>query len=161
MPRLTKGALSSGFDNWETPKHIFDALDKHFRFTLDPCADSTNAKCINYFTPEDDGLSKSWAGNNVFINPPYSQMKKWIDKGIAESRQPGTSCTFLVPARTDTKWFKKAYNEASSVWFISGRIKFIKDGVECKSPPFPSVVIHMRSDDRCWHRVELIDRGEL
>ena len=29
--------LSSKDMDWETPKELFDNLDKEFRFTLDPC----------------------------------------------------------------------------------------------------------------------------
>lgn len=54
--------LSTGNNNWETPKWFFDRLNKVFGFTLDPCADEANHKCDQYYTIQDDGLSKNWGG---------------------------------------------------------------------------------------------------
>lgn len=47
---------------WGTPQKLFDELDKHFHFTLDPCATAENAKCKKYFTKEQDGLLQMWGG---------------------------------------------------------------------------------------------------
>ena len=54
--------FSRNSDEWETPQHVFDELDKEFKFTLDPCANHQNAKCNKYFTEEDDGLQQDWGG---------------------------------------------------------------------------------------------------
>ena len=54
--------LSRKSDEYETPIEIFKELDAEFCFTLDPCATARNAKCMTYFTKEDDGLSKTWGG---------------------------------------------------------------------------------------------------
>lgn len=53
---------SSKSDEWATPIEFFKELDKEFHFNLDPCSTAENHKCLNYFTKEDDGLSKSWGG---------------------------------------------------------------------------------------------------
>ena len=140
MP-LNQKALSKGHDNWETPDYVFDYFDSEFGFTVDPCATAETTKCPTYYTEQQDGLAQSWKGETVFINPPYSQLTKWLDKAIVESQQPDTCCVMLVPARTDTRWFKRAYGEATSVRFISGRIKFLKEGKAQKSPPFPSMLL--------------------
>jgi phage N-6-adenine-methyltransferase len=64
--------FSSATGEWETPRALFDELDRIFGgFTLDPCATAENAKCARYFTREDDGLSREWTGK-VFMNPPLS-----------------------------------------------------------------------------------------
>ncbi len=36
--------FSSATEEWATPQHIFDSLDREFNFTLDPCATPENAK---------------------------------------------------------------------------------------------------------------------
>lgn len=61
--------FSSKTDLWETPQEFFDKLNDEFHFTLDAAATKDNAKCSNYFTPEQDGLSQKWTGT-VFCNPP-------------------------------------------------------------------------------------------
>ena len=42
--------FSTGKDDWGTPQDLFDALNKEFNFTLDPCADDNNHKCDKYYT---------------------------------------------------------------------------------------------------------------
>jgi site-specific DNA-methyltransferase (adenine-specific) len=64
--------FSSRTDVWATPQATFDALDKEFSFTLDPCSTKENAKCKNHFTANDDGLAQHWDGR-VFMNPPYGR----------------------------------------------------------------------------------------
>ncbi len=54
--------FSSATDRWSTPLDTFAALDREFGFTLDVCALPENAKCVRYFTPEQDGLAQTWGG---------------------------------------------------------------------------------------------------
>lgn len=54
--------FTSNSDIWETPQHVFDELDREFKFTLDPCADENNHKCSRYYTKEQDGLKQDWGG---------------------------------------------------------------------------------------------------
>ena len=54
--------FSTGNNNMSTPKSFFDKLNEVFHFTLDPCADDTNHKCDQYYTEEENGLTKTWGG---------------------------------------------------------------------------------------------------
>ncbi len=47
--------FSSATDMWATPPELYAALDEEFGFTLDACAVRDNAKCPDYYTPEQDG----------------------------------------------------------------------------------------------------------
>lgn len=42
---MNKALLSTGKNDWETPRDFFEELDKEFHFTLDPCASERNHKC--------------------------------------------------------------------------------------------------------------------
>ena len=53
---------TSNKDDWETPQSLFNKLNEIYKFTLDPCANPQNAKCVKYYTKQDDGLSKNWGG---------------------------------------------------------------------------------------------------
>lgn len=64
---MDKVHFSTGKDDWGTPQDLFDALNKEFGFTLDPCADDNNHKCAKYYTVEQDGLAQSWAGKRYFV----------------------------------------------------------------------------------------------
>ena len=137
---INEGLFSSSSNEWATPKAFFAALDAEFHFTLDPCATPENAKCKNFYTIEDDGLTKSWGGEIVFCNPPYGRaIGAWVRKCSEESRKPGTTVVALIPARTDTAYFHDyIYNKAREVRFVRGRLHFndSKQGA-----PFPSMVV--------------------
>ena len=54
-----KVMFSSAKDDWETPQALFDELDREFHFTLDAAASPTNAKCVKYYTKENNGLAQN------------------------------------------------------------------------------------------------------
>lgn len=125
---FNKAVHSSNNHTWQTPKYLYDYLDKEFIFDFDPCPSNPNF----------DGLKISWASMN-YVNPPYgSEIKKWITKAIAEQKKAHYS-VFLIPSRTDTKWFYKMFQHAAEIRFIVGRIKFV--GAE-NSAPFPSMIVY-------------------
>jgi phage N-6-adenine-methyltransferase len=138
---MTAPALfSSKTDLWETPQDLFNKLNAEFHFTLDACAIPENAKCRNYYTPEQNGLAQSWAGV-VWCNPPYGRkVGDWVCKA-AESH-----CTvvMLLPARTDTRWFHDYIYGKTEIRFIRGRLHF---GGSKNSAPFPSMIVVFRGDN--------------
>jgi len=97
--------FSKKSDEWATPQWLFDELNKVHQFTLDPASTDENCKCPNHFTMQDDGLTKDWARETVFINPPYSGCFDWVKKAHEEAQKLETKVVMLLPARTDTKWF--------------------------------------------------------
>lgn len=128
--------FSSKTDLWATPIDFFNKYNKKFNFELDVCATHENAKCAKYFTVDDDGLSKEWAGI-CWMNPPYGrEIIKWMEKAY-KSSLGGATVVCLVPARTDTKWWHE-YAIKGDVEFIRGRLKF---GGSKNNAPFPSAVV--------------------
>ncbi len=139
---ITKGMLTSGRDNWETPQKLFDELNKEFNFTIDAAADVENHKCERYYTREENGLEKSWKGERVFLNPPYGrELPKWVKKAAEEAKNKSTIIVMLIPARTDTHWFHDYIYKKAEIRFIKGRLKF---GDAKNSAPFPSMVVIFR-----------------
>ncbi len=133
---INKGLFSSKTDQWSTPIDFFFELNKEFNFTLDPCADESNAKCNKFFTKEDDGLSKNWDNEIVFCNPPYGRkIKYWVKKS---SEAKGGIVVMLIPARTDTRYFHEYIYHKAEIRFIKGRLKF---GDSKNSAPFPSMIV--------------------
>tara|TARA_S200002703_G_scaffold19602_1_gene15879 strand:+ start:69 stop:518 length:450 start_codon:yes stop_codon:yes gene_type:complete len=142
---------SSKTDNWSTPVDFFSVLNKEFDFSLDVCASAENAKCARYFTREDDGLSKAWAPNRCWMNPPYGrEIGKWVEKAWKES-QRGATVVCLLPSRTDTKWWHD-YVMRGEIRFVRGRLKF---GGSKNSAPFPSAVVVFLPPEtrRLWSKV--------
>lgn len=138
-----KGCYSSQSVEWETPLELFRELDNEFHFNLDPCSTDENAKCVNHFTKEIDGLKQNWKGYRVFCNPPYGRKEtgEWVKKCFCESQKENTLVVMLIPARTDTKWFHEYIYHYAEIRFLKGRLKF---GNSRNSAPFPSMVVIFR-----------------
>lgn len=131
--------FSSKSNEWTTPQHLFDELNREYHFTLDPCATHENAKCEKYFTEKENGLLQDWSDDVVFMNPPYGrEIKKRIKKAYEESLD-GATVVCLIPARTDTTyWHDYIFDEADDIRFLKGRLKF---GDSKNSAPFPSAIV--------------------
>jgi site-specific DNA-methyltransferase (adenine-specific) len=117
--------------DWQTPEDVYDKLDAEFHFDHDPCPPN----------PTVDGLTSEWGSSN-FVNPPYGrEIPKWIKKGYKESLK-GKTVVFLIPSRTDTRWWHDYVMKADEIRFIKGRLKFkgAKQGA-----PFPSAIIVFRA----------------
>lgn len=119
--------FSAARDNWKTPKAFYEALDQEFRFDFDPCPPM----------PTFDGLTVEWGCSN-FVNPPYGNViSKWLAKGF-EQAQLGKLSVFLIPSRTDTKWWHSYCMQADEIRFIKGRLKFDD---QPNAAPFPSALV--------------------
>lgn len=101
-------------DDWETPKELYNELDKEFHFDFDPCP----------LHSEFDGTLKSWGLCN-FINPPYSRkLKEIFIKKAHQEWKKGKTCVLLLPVSTSTKIFHEYIYNQAEIRFIKGRVKF-------------------------------------
>lgn len=92
---MNKGLFSSNTCEWETPLSFFQQLDAVHHFTLDVCATPENAKCAEYFTKEQNGLSQEWRGR-CWMNPPYGrEIGAWMRKAY-ESVSGGGNAIFAA-----------------------------------------------------------------
>ena len=118
---------------WPTPKDFYDQLNAEFGFNFDPCPLGGSG----------DGRSTlfcDWRGKRVFCNPPYGpEIRKFLERA-----QEAELAVFLVPARTDTKWFHEiVLPHAKEIRFIKGRLRNNKaEGMPNSNPwPFPSMIV--------------------
>ena len=140
----TELMFSSKKVEWETPQDFFDKLNEEFSFTLDAAALPENAKCKDYYTPENSGLDKEWNGS-VWCNPPYGRKEtgEWVKAYDEHLRGCGT-IVMLLPARTDTRWFHEYIYGKAEIRFVKGRLKF---GGSKDAAPFPSMVVIYRNGE--------------
>ena len=123
-----KGLFTSMRGDWKTPKAVYQTLDAEFGFDFDPCP----------VKPTFDGLNIEWGGVSCFVNPPYgTEIGKWIKKGY-EQYLKGKTVVFLIPSRTDTRWWHDYVMKAKEIRFIKGRLKFDD---QKNSAPFPSAIV--------------------
>lgn len=135
---------------WGTPQWLFDKLDAQYHFDLDVCADADNAKCERFWTEAHDALVQDWSAERgtLWMNPPYDSAgiaaftKKAADTVHAENKS-FTSIVGLVPAATETRWWRDNVMRAYSVTFLIGRVQFAapdeKNGT--RNAPIGSAVV--------------------
>lgn len=150
MKTRNNGRYNGNGREWETPPEVFEALDREFNFSLDPCATPQNAKCARYFTEEQNGLEQDWSGEIVFMNPPYGrEIYPWTRKA-RESAEQGALVVGLLPASTDLAWWHEDVVAAKAeVRYIRGRVRFLTGGPYRASGFFASVVVIWRPNKRC------------
>lgn len=143
-------AFMSNTDEWHTPDClIYIANSSMATIDLDPASNYEANQAVgasNFYTKEDDGLTQDWYGN-VFLNPPYSIVSKFVSKAIKEYESGRVkNCFLIVNASTDTKWFLPLFEYL--IWFPSGRVKFNRpDGSAGGSPAKGTAVVLMSKDE--------------
>ena len=137
-------------NDWITPDSVFLPLNEEFGFTCDLAAAEDNKKCFSYFGKSDNGLIQEWKGV-CWLNPPYgekgSKLVDWIKKAYNSCQEDASlSVVMLIPARTNTKWFRDYCMKAAEIRFIIGRPKF----VGCKHGlPQPLMIVVFKKSAKC------------
>lgn len=141
MKARNNGRYNGNGREWATPPEIFNPLHAEFDFTLDACATAGNAKLPRFYTEAQNGLAQSWAGERVFMNPPYGrEIYAWTQR--ARMREFGTLVVGLLPASTDLAWWHEdVVGGGAEVRYLRGRVRFLTDGPYRASGFFPSVVV--------------------
>lgn len=128
---MDKILFSKKCDDWATPLPIYRwFMGRGF---VDPCP-------LNSIM---DNLSYDFSESDLFINPPYSNISKWVDFAI-ENHLKGNltkNIVLLIPSRTDTKYFHRLMQYGCEFSFFKGRLKF---GGSKNSAPFPSVLVFLK-----------------
>lgn len=145
-------------NDYETPSWVYNALEVVFNFKVDLAANQYNTKCPEFYSEEQDSLKQPWHHSSswLWINPPYSPLKPWIEKCQKEA-DLGAKIVVLVPPVVCTRYFAKRPPE--QLFFITGRISFCHTGIELKG----------NRDDSCLMifnrafkpRVSWINHGDL
>ncbi len=111
-------------DDWSTPRSLISRIEREFgKFELDACASLKNRVCEKFYDKDQDGLQQEWQGSLVWVNPPYSKKMDWIEKATVESKN-GAKIVMLLPAFTDTAYFRELKNRSQWLLFLSGRLVF-------------------------------------
>ena len=114
-------------DSWQTPDWLYRWLNDNFYFEVDLAASDTNAKCKKYYTIEQDSLSQNWSPYYHavgFCNPPYSNIKPWLQKAVESAEKYHFQSVFVLPSLNGASWQQYAL-EASELLFINGRVAFV------------------------------------
>ncbi len=148
-PGSLDAMFSSDSDEWMTPNEILDVVVSVLgQIDVDPCAeridDRANVPAKQHFNKKLDGLIQVWSGT-VFMNPPYSEADKFVEKLIKSWREGEvTQAIALLPSRTDQGWYQDLHSVAP-VCSVLGRIRFKLPSGElgASGAPFPSAIFYI------------------
>lgn len=121
---------------WSTPDWLFEKLHEEFCFQMDACASAQNAKCEAYIDEEQDCLATEWnigavsrfANSAAWMNPPWGRrIGRFIQRAHEQSKRHRMIVVCLLPASTDTRWWRDWVWSASEVRLITGRLHFTRD----------------------------------
>jgi hypothetical protein len=156
VQQVRKRGPNPKVDDRATAPETFDPLQERFGFTLDVAASPRNAKLPRFFVSPDyqpsardlqpsgvDGLAQSWDGERVWCNPPYSDIRPWVEKAWDSNAE---LVVMLLPAnRTEQGWWQDCVEPFRDhgdfrVEFLRGRLRFIARDADCikpnERPPF-------------------------
>jgi phage N-6-adenine-methyltransferase len=127
----THVSFNTGESEWYTPpEYILAATAVMGRIDLDPASSEIANRIVQaetFYTVDDDGLDKFWAGK-VWLNPPYSTelIKRFVSKYVMHvSGGDIFEGIVLVNNATETQWFRELVSVSSAIVFPGGRIKFL------------------------------------
>lgn len=128
-----KGCFSHKSDVWAIPFWLYDWFINECGY-YDPCPLGGG---------DSDALLSDWGDRDYFINPPYSDILRFVRKSIDmyEQYHRKNDVVLLLPVRTDTKWFQVLSDYGCHIRFIRGRLKF---GGSKAGAPFPSMLVNLR-----------------
>jgi hypothetical protein len=147
MSTLHNNRKNPKHDVFITPKEIIQKIKYVFDgdIDLDPCTMMHNPTGANHFFSDfknEDGILESWKDyKNVFVNPPFSDIKTWVNKIIVEERPT----ILLTKCDPRTVWFQKILQNSSLSVVLSGNLKFENqfDSLTDSSAPFAVMISYL------------------
>ena len=136
----------------QTPWWFIESVEyfTSLKIKLDVCASSNTAKSSFYcsLAENDNGLLDDWSNLNAnWCNPPYSDIKPWVEKASDESKL-GCTTLMLIPDKPEVGYTRLARQHADTVIHMPFRLNFLRpDGTEFldkngkkQGPKFPVCV---------------------
>lgn len=154
MSKINAGLMASERMDWNTPADVLEFVRRFAPIALDPCSNAgsiVDAAQEWIFDRDGDSLAKDWIADGlIYVNSPYGrEIIDWIRKCAIQAEENQAEIIALVPARTDTAWWRIA-SEADGICFVRGRLKFL--GAPSNAP-FPSALIYWGDRFKRFERV--------
>lgn len=116
---------SKNSDEVYTSPFVFETLG--LRYDLDVAAPIGGAPWVpadRFYTIEDDGLAQPWEGR-IWMNPPYSKPRPWIEKFIEHAHG------IVLVHYSKSNWMGDLWNSGAGIVAMGSTVQgqlFHKDG---------------------------------
>ena len=133
-------------DSRFTPADFLAGIHAAFgEIDLDPCAHLLSpviARRRILLSDGGDGLSDDWSGKLAFVNPPYSELLKWLRRAHEQWRALMVETVVcLVPVRTDSTWFHEVLSAEADIFLLQGRVRFLDSQGKAQPTPFSLMIL--------------------
>ncbi len=128
-------------DSRFTPPDFMEHVQAAFgEIDLDPCAHRLSpvvARRRILLDEGGDGLVDDWSGRLAFVNPPFSELTRWLERAHGEwSAGRVETVVCLVPVRTDSALFHDRISADADIYLLRGRIRFLDPRGRAQPTPF-------------------------
>lgn len=117
---------------------------------LDPCAHRLSPVVAHRRILLDeggDGLVDDWSGRLAFVNPPFSELTRWLERAHGEwSAGRVATVVCLVPVRTDSALFHDRISADADMYLLRGRIRFLDPRGRAQPTPFSLMVLTLGAE---------------
>ena len=118
--------------DYQTPPEFLDAVRRRLQigdFAIDLAATKENTVCEDYYTVTDNALVQPWVriglGSWGWCNPPFANLRPWVEKAYRETADHYASTAMLVPAGVGSNWWRDFVHQKCLVLLLNGRITFV------------------------------------
>lgn len=112
---------------------------------LDPCAHAASpvvARRRILLSESGNGLVDDWSGELAFVNPPFSELLRWLRRAHDQWRAGNvTTVVCLVPVRTDSAWFHDTLSADADIYLLKGRVRFLDVRGKAQHTPFSLMLV--------------------
>ncbi|QBM75885.1 helix-turn-helix domain-containing protein [Sphingomonas sp. AAP5] len=151
-------------DSRFTPPDFMASIYAAFgEIDLDPCAHLLSPVVASrriLRSEGGDGLADTWSGRVAFVNPPYSELLKWLRRAHDQWRV-GTVETVvcLIPVRTDSAWFHDVLSADADIYLLQARVRVLDPRGKGQHTPFSLMLLTLGATAEQKERYESITPG--
>ncbi|WP_298814657.1 DNA N-6-adenine-methyltransferase [uncultured Sphingomonas sp.] len=133
-------------DSRFTPSEFMEGIYAAFgEVDLDPCGHFLSpvvARRRILLSEGGDGLTETWSGRLAFVNPPFSELLKWLRRAHDQWRAGNVDTVVcLVPVRTDSTWFHQTLSADADLYLLQGRVRFLSPAGKAQQTPFSLMLV--------------------
>ncbi len=144
-----KADRDSRFTPPDFMEHVYAAFGE---IDIDPCGHALSpvrARRRILQSEGGDGLVESWSGRLAFVNPPFSELLKWLRRAHEQWTSGNVETVVcLIPVRTDSAWFHSTLSADAHIYLLQGRVRFLDPRGKAQSTPFSLMVLTLGTTAR-------------